>query len=143
MVGETVGIQRDTLRILDACGNVEAVALDVSVAGIQSGRDRCGLPVSVSSIGPTKRVYISTPLPNPSSGAVASIDVGLVSSTAIDIDVVNADGTDLTNLVGDLVLGPGVHRIGVDISSLPNGSYFCRLTTADGASDVSRMVISR
>jgi hypothetical protein len=140
--GRETGLLDDTLTIYDDCGRYEAIALRAAVQGLSAGGgDRCNSALSVQSIGPSKRTFLATPVPNPSAGPI-TIDVGLAADDAITLELVDANGRAAYAIMRAEPLRGGLHRIVADLSDLESGRYYVRLTGTTG-SDAQAVVVVR
>jgi hypothetical protein len=140
--GTLSGLLRDTLVLTDGCGRADTVLLRGVVARL-SATDRCNNALNITSIGASKRTFLATPHPNPSSGGSASVDIGLSSDAAIALELIDAAGATASTIMSDIEMRAGLHRVTFDISGLGNGTYYCRLRTAGGEMLVEKMVVAR
>ena len=126
--GETI----DTLRLEDGCGRWETVALRYPVTEVDgNGRDGCGELITVRSSGAARRNLISTPFPNPNLDGEVSLDLGLTAESDITIELLDERGNPALLLLRGRV-DEGLHRLSFDVTTLPSGSYYCRMVTGDG-----------
>jgi hypothetical protein len=122
----------DTLSLLDDCGRVDRVALRAPVHGLQAvGGDRCSTALSVRSMGASKRTFLATPVPNPSTGLV-TIDIGLSADDVIALELVDANGRVAHTIMRGEPLAGGLHRIVADLGALESGRYYLRLAGTTG-----------
>jgi hypothetical protein len=135
--------QLDTLVVLDGCGNEEMLLVKNPVRPLtNTGEDRCGNTISISTYAPTKRVFLTTPVPNPSGGS-ALVDIGLPLADRVDVEIFSASGVPVMSVARRVQLPAGISRVNFDVSELDNGSYFCRMTTARGNVIVEKMIVRR
>jgi hypothetical protein len=141
-----LGLITDTLVLSDGCGREDRVALKAPVAGLATA-DRCNSALTVTTVGAAKRTFLSTPHPNPSRGAVATIDVGLGADASVTLELVDATGRPAGTVLRSIELPAGLHRVTFDVSTLDDGVYFCRLRAssrgARGEDLVEKLVVRR
>lgn len=103
-----------------------------------------GVAAAVAGPGPgaarAPGIALEQSVPNPSSDH-AVIEFSLPAAGRTVLTVYNQIGQAVRTLV-DGPLGPGKHRIPFDGRGLPNGAYFYRLTTPDGA-EVRKLLLVR
>jgi hypothetical protein len=139
---ETTGLVRDTLMMTDACGREDAVLLRGVVSRL-TATDGCDNSLSISSVGASKRTFLATPHPNPVTGSIATVDIGLAGDGLVSLELVDLGGNIATTVMQRVGLRAGLHRVSFDLSSLDNGTYFCRLRTAGGGQYVEKIVVQR
>ena len=133
----------DTLVLLDECGHGEELAMVLPVQLLDlGGSDICNNAISINTFAPAKRLFLSTPFPNPADG-VARVDLGLDRDETIDLEIFDADGRPALAILRRIDLPSGINRVAFDLSSLGNGSYFCRLVTSSGGMRVEKIVVRR
>jgi hypothetical protein len=142
--GARAGSFVDTAYVLDQCLHRDTVPVKVVVAGLTGGgTDACNNAISIEQYGASKRTFITTPIPNPASGALATVDLGLDRDDVVAIQLYSADGTPVADIMRGVALSAGISRIGFDISSLESGAYFLQLRTASGTVQVQKFMVSR
>ncbi|HVZ38660.1 MAG TPA: T9SS type A sorting domain-containing protein [Candidatus Kapabacteria bacterium] len=133
----------DTLDILDGCNHAEEIMVMAPLKLLTgNGTTSCGTAISVATVAPTKRAFLTTPLPNPVAGA-ATVDVGLPHATAVTVRIYAATGQPVMNVLNGDQLPAGISRVTFDVSALDPGAYFCRMTTAEGAVHVEKIIVRR
>lgn len=70
--------------------------------------------------------------PNPAS-ETATIEYWLPKPSRVNIEIVNINGTVVSNPVTGQNLSEGKHRTSVKTQNLPTGIYLCVLNTGDGS----------
>ena len=131
--GRVAGEQIDTLWIEDACGRWENVLLRTPVMPTSgNGNDYCGNLVNVQSFGPTKRTFITTPIPNPAPAGRLTLDIGLQRNELVSLSVFDLAGFPELELVDEGEIEAGIHRFEFDASNLEAGIYFCKMVTGSG-----------
>ncbi len=142
--GRMSGDQEDTLLVDGECGINEEVLVKNHVGWISgTGSDICNNALSIQMFAASKRTFMTTPVPNPVSDVVAYVDVGLTRAEAIRLDVMDLDGNVALPILSGVQMGAGISRITFDISTVPNGAYFCRMVTAGGEVRVEKVVVNR
>lgn len=138
------GALKDTLFLSDECGTIERVPLQVPTNSFDAyALDNCHSMLQVTFSGASKRTFLMTPAPNPTSGASASVDIGLTQPDLISMAMYDANGNHALDILSGAQLQQGITRVTFDVSSLKSGAYFCRMTTAHGEHLVEKVVISR
>jgi hypothetical protein len=133
----------DTLVVVDECGHEEAVLLkNMVLPGDGAGSDICGDTLGFNTFAPTKRLFLTTPVPNP-SGVAALVDIGLPNDDEVSIDIYSSAGDPVMSVVRAAPLRAGVSRVTFDVSKLESGAYICRMTTASGAVYLQKMIVRR
>jgi hypothetical protein len=141
--GRGLGDQLDTMLIYDACGHEDQLLMKTPVlASIGTGLDRCNNAISITTFMPTKRTFLTAPMPNPSRDA-AQIDLGLRQPEVVDLEIFNASGEPVMSVLQNIDFPSGVSRVAFDVSTLESGAYFCRMTTAGGEVFVEKMVVNK
>jgi len=140
---EEPGDMIDTLVLVDGCGHRDEVMMlkPVTLLALE-GVDDCNNAISVTAFAPAKRLFLSTPMPNP-AGDVTLIDLGLARNETVDLEVLDALGRPALSVLRRIDLASGINRVAFDVSKLDNGYYFCRMTTAAGEVRVEKMVVRR
>ncbi len=137
-----VSMLNDTLLITDVCGAAELVPLSTPIRSVDVlGMDNCRSILHVSMFAPTKRTFMTTPVPNPVAGTSASVDVGLVNAQVVSIELRDAKGEHAIDVIRNVQLDAGISRIEFDLSSVKSGAYFCTMTTAAGERVVEKMIV--
>lgn len=137
------GTMADTLTLIDACGRTDQIAVEALVPIVTgSGEDRCNNALRVSSIGPTKRSFVSVPVPNPSRGGTATIDIGLDRGGDVSLEILDASGEIATTVFRGIDFREGLHRVVADLATLSSGRYFVRLNCPAGTF-VEQLVVVR
>lgn len=137
-----VSMLNDTLLITDVCGTAELVPLSTPIRSVDVlGMDNCRSILHVSMFAPTKRTFMTTPVPNPVAGTSASVDVGLVNAQVVSIELRDAKGEHAIDVIRNVQLDAGISRIEFDLSSVKSGAYFCTMTTAEGERVVEKMIV--
>lgn len=125
-----IGELLDTLTLADDCGRLDRIALNVRVPSLlATGADRCNSALSIHAVGATKRTFLRTPVPNPSSGGIVTIDVGLAAAADVSLELFDTDGRPAHAVLRREPLTAGIHRITADLASLGSGRYLLRLAT--------------
>ena len=141
--GRTAGEQLDTLVLIDRCGRVDRVALKTPVDfGYASGVDNCGQELTIQAFAASRRTFLQTPFPNPSSGDRLGIDIGLTQDEIVTIEVLDQTGAIRLTLVNEAEVAEGVHRLSFEPRGLESGAYYCRLSTREGEVLDQRFVIA-
>jgi hypothetical protein len=141
--GTMAGEVADTLLVAGECGDEERVVMKIAVTEFQSaGTDMCSSMIHMQS-GMAKRTFLATPIPNPVQDAGMTVDLGLVREEIVTLEVINSDASQVHAVLYDVPLPAGITRVGVDLSQLPDGAYFCRLRTAGGEVHLQKMFIRR
>jgi hypothetical protein len=141
--GTMVGEVADTLLVAGECGEEEQVVMKVAVREFQSaGTDMCSSMIHIQS-GIAKRTFLAIPIPNPVHDGGMMVDLGLIRDELVTLEVINSDASQISTVLQDVRLPAGITRVGVDLSTLPDGAYFCRLRTAGGEAHLQKLVISR
>jgi hypothetical protein len=141
--GLQAGDMIDTLVLLDQCGHDEELAMMTPVKLFAlEGADRCNNAISINTLAPAKRLFLSTPVPNPAE-AVAYVDLGLDRDETVDFELFDAAGRPALPVLRRIALPSGINRVLFDVSALDGGAYFCRLTTVTGRVRVEKMVVGR
>ena len=140
--GRVSGTAVDTLVLVDGCGRSDALVIAADV-GVLAGEDACDNALMVTSVGASKRTFLTNPHPNPANGSTAAIDVGLHQDAIIALELFDRDGAAVSTVMQNVGLNAGVHRVVFDISELASGTYFCRLRTAAGELHVAKLIVAR
>jgi hypothetical protein len=139
LTGEVV----DTLLVAGECGDEERVVMKIAVKEFQSaGTDMCNSMVHMQS-GMAKRTFLAAPIPNPVHDAGMTVDLGLIREEAVTLEVINSDASEASAVLQDARLPAGITRVGIDLSKLPDGAYFCRMRTAGGEVRLQKIIIKR
>lgn len=142
--GRFAGDQLDTLMIVDECGRLDRVPMKSPVGfGFGEGTDRCGQSLTVQAFAPAKQTFLTAPFPNPSPGGAVGLDIGLSRDEWVTLEILDMNGESRLRVLERVEMEGGVHRLHFDPTSLESGTYFCRMTTADGTGYSSRLVLSR
>jgi hypothetical protein len=135
--------ETDTLEIFDACDHNEVVALLTPVRyALGAGADQCSSRIGVSTYAPAKRTFLTTPMPNPAMGSV-HVAIGLHEGERVGLEVFDLQGNRLLRVLEGVTLPAGVTRVDFELGGLPEGSYYCRMTTERGEVMSEKLVVSR
>jgi hypothetical protein len=141
--GRNLGDQIDTMIVYDGCGHEEHLMMKTPVlASIGTGSDWCNNAISISTFAPSKRTFLTAPMPNPAHGE-AVIDLGLTHPETVNLELLDAFGKPALAVLRGIDFPSGVSRVMFDISTLDAGAYFCRMTTATGMVYVEKMIVTR
>jgi hypothetical protein len=134
----------DTLLFFDGCGTVEEVELKTAVDYVYGlGADRCGNALGIQNYGPTRRSFMTPPVPNPATSVSAFVDVGLARAEVVSLEVFDMHGNAALTVLRGISLDAGINRVLFDVSGLESGAYFCRMITGSGEAFVEKMVVDR
>ena len=114
----------------------------VTISGAPA-TDNCNSALSVQALGPAKRSFLMTPVPNPATSATVFVDLGLDRHQQVRLELLDQQGNVAATIMRGIDLGAGLHRVSFDISDLESGSYFCRLVTQGGEAFVQKMIVGR
>ncbi|MEO5930902.1 MAG: hypothetical protein ABIR47_13275 [Candidatus Kapaibacterium sp.] len=143
LVAGNIGTQYDTMLVFDDCESVEKLPITASVSSLElHGSNNCHGTISVQTLGPAKRTFLTDPMPNPVAGNV-SLDVGLMRDEQVRLEVFDANGEQKLTVIPGVAMKGGLSRVSFDIGSLENGAYFCRLLTTRGEMKVAKMIVRR
>jgi hypothetical protein len=135
--------ETDTLEIFDACDHNEVVALLTPVRyALGAGADQCSSRIGVSTYAPAKRTFLTTPMPNPAMGSV-HVAIGLHEGERVGLEVFDLQGNRLLRVLEGVTLPAGVTRVDFELGGLPEGSYYCRMTTERGEVMSEKLVVQR
>ncbi len=133
----------DTLILEDACGHYEALAMNAPVNVLQGSTDNgCGAVINFATYAPTKRAFLTAPLPNPVVAA-ARMHIGLPTPDKVTLKVYSATGEPVLDVLLSVNLRAGINQVDFPVRDLEAGAYFCRMTTANGHQYVAKMIVRR
>jgi len=98
-------------------------------------------PLTVEQTRPAPGLSL-TAAPNPVT-ATAMLRLSIRRPTTVAIALYDESGAEVLTVPAEETFEIGVHTIEVDLSSLPNGTYVCRGTTADGHACSCRIIVHR
>jgi len=78
--------------------------------------------------------------PNPTKGQF-TVDLALNASQEISIEVFDITGKIVTQPLNDQYLTYGTHKIDINFSTMPRGTYFCRIKSNDFSATKKIMVL--
>jgi hypothetical protein len=110
--------------------------------GYPGGFDFSGITGSVQAPFPPSTILLSSS-PNPVSGSSAMLDLVLTNRERVSIELIDIAGRSVRVIVEDAAMEAGAHRIDADLSGLPGGEYFYRVTTQRGEMGVEKVVVGR
>jgi hypothetical protein len=117
---------------LVAIEQVESIQTDNSE---QSGAVQSELKTDLSKL----MNFSCSAYPNPSTGSV-NISYELKERMPVQIDIFNMEGKAVMNIVPKQEQHTGKYIIPTDLSSLPNGTYLCRLS-ANGNEKTTKIIL--
>ncbi|MBS1913146.1 MAG: hypothetical protein JST22_14250 [Bacteroidetes bacterium] len=79
--------------------------------------------------------------PNPVAGDLVNLRCTIVGTGPATISLVNAFGETVRVLMREPDAAPGVRALCGDLSSLPNGNYFCRMESTAGTCTVPLVIV--
>lgn len=141
--GVEMGVLLDTMVIFDGCDHIEEVKMVTPVLSSNGeGLDNCNNAIGITTYAPTKRNFLTTPLPNPAR-TTATVDVALSQGSQVNLEIFDASGNPAMPVLRGIDLPAGINRVAFDVSKLDNGAYFCRMQTASGHVFVEKLVVTR
>lgn len=137
-------LQSDTLELSNLCGIREDVALKFPVTWLSgTGQDGCNNALRVQMFAAARRTFLGLPTPNPGTNSTSRVDVALAQSSHVWLDVVDQQGNSRGEVLGNVELRAGVHRVEYSVEHLPSGQYFVRLRTNHGEVFTQKLILSR
>lgn len=141
--GVETGMILDTMVIFDECDHIEELKVVTPILSANGeGLDNCNNAIGITTYAPTKRNFLTTPLPNPAHTTV-TVDVALSQSSRVNLEIFDASGNPALPVLRGIDLPAGINRVAFDVSKLDNGAYFCRMQTATGQVFVEKLVVTR
>lgn len=80
--------------------------------------------------------------PNPVTGSTVMLRYMLPETGAVSVVLYSADGRAVRVLLDERSAAAGMHSSIIDIADVPSGTYFCRMTTAEGH-DTRTIIVTR
>lgn len=137
-------LQADTLELVNLCGIREEVALKLPVAWLSgTGQDGCNNALRVQMFAAARRTFLGLPTPNPGINSTSRVDVALAQQSHVWLDVVDQQGNRAVEVLGNVELRAGVHRVEYSVEHLPSGQYFVQLRTNHGEVFTQKLILSR
>lgn len=137
-------LQADTLELSNQCGIGEEVALKLPVTWLNgTGQDGCNNALRVQMFAAARRTFLGLPTPNPGANSTSRVDVALAQPSHVWLDVVDQQGNSRGEVLGNVELRAGVHRVEYSVEHLPSGQYFVRLRTDHGEAFTQKLILNR
>lgn len=141
--GVEAGLLLDTMMIFDGCDHLEELKVVTPIRVVNGlGQDICNNSIGITTYAPTKRGFLTPPMPNPAAGT-AAVDVALAHPARVDLEIFDASGNPAVPVLRGIELPAGINRVSFDVSKLDNGAYFCRMRTASGEVFVEKLMVTR
>ncbi|HND86810.1 MAG TPA: T9SS type A sorting domain-containing protein [Saprospiraceae bacterium] len=91
---------------------------------------------SASTEGASKTLLQALLVPNPSDSRGTQLVFRLSESGAVSAQIFDAQGRPVQQPVSEVLMSAGVSQLPIDVSSLPAGTYFLRLSTPEGVQNL-------
>ena len=129
----------DMIEVAPDGSQVMSLSLPAAMSSYRIFRQDWGAPGPAAAGAPAEAALsLTAPRPNPFRSR-AEMFVRLPSPTGVAVRVVDVQGRERRGVASCTAEGAGAYRIRVDLSGLPAGVYFCRVSSAYG--DQTRRLI--
>lgn len=105
--------------------------------------DNCGNQLIFQSGAMARRNNMMAPFPNPNSGSIATLYVGLSSDQQVTVVVSDPFGNVRLRPFDNVPMHGGVGELQLRLDELPQGEYFVQLRTSSGDVLVQKLLITR
>lgn len=135
-------LQADTLELVNLCGVREEVALKLPVTWLSgTGQDGCNNALRVQMFAAARRTFLGLPTPNPGTNSASRVDVALAQQSHVWLDVVDQQGNIAAEVLRNVELRAGVHRVEYLLEQIPSGQYFVRMRTNHGQVFTQKLIL--